>query len=122
MTIDNIPPTLPTNEVCPVHTSYCQSDADHQGVNITQDLFYFRYQNGCLIVKMTAKKSLLLYLIFIHIEFIRTLYSDHKIFKNKSDIENNNLIKKKDGETIISHDHMTTTENGFCVKKNGDIR
>ena len=66
-------------------------------------------------------KCLLLYLIFIQTEFVRTLYSDHKIVNNKSDIENK-LINKKDGKTIISSDHMTTTENGFCVKKNGDIR
>ena len=71
---------------------------------------------------MTAMKCLLLYLIFIQTEFVRTLYSDHKTFNNKSDVENIHLINKKAGNTIISSDHMHTTENGFCVKKNGDIR
>ena len=64
----------------------------------------------------------LLYLIFIHMEFARTLNSDQKIFNKRSDIEYSNLKDKKDGNTIIRSDHMTTTENGFCVKKNGEIR
>ena len=64
----------------------------------------------------------LLYLVFIQTEFARTLNSGHKIFNKESDIENNNLKDKKDGNTIIRSDHLTTTENGFCVKKNGDIR
>ena len=67
-------------------------------------------------------KCLLLYLIFIQMEFAKTLNSDHKIVNNSSDIENINLTNKKGGNKIIDTYHMTTTEKGFCVKKNGGIR
>ena len=62
-------------------------------------------------------KCLLLYLIFIQTEFTRALYSYHEIVNSRSDIQNN-----KDWETSIDTYHMTTTKNGFCVKRNGDIR
>ena len=71
---------------------------------------------------MTTMKYLYLYLIFIQMQFARTLNSDRKIVNNNSDIENNNLKNMKDGDETLDTYHVTTTENGFCVKKNGDIR
>ena len=67
-------------------------------------------------------KYLIICLSFIQMDFARTLNSDLKIINNSSDIENIDLENKKNGDEIIDTDHMTTTENGFCVKKNGDIR
>ena len=63
-----------------------------------------------------------LYLIFIQMEFARTLNSDWKIVNDISDIENNNLKNMEDRDETLDTYHVTTTENGFCVKKNGDIR